>query len=760
MLAIFSPQQIVPLSLRLYPVAHESFQNFCIRLHHLLTQMDQALEASHTGNWSMKLAQEFLSSLWGPTGKWTELSDTEALHPPSTHPQLYLNLRSPLDRAQMMSRKQLNKESFYQTVLHFLQYPTATEESPDYYIVSNLNEWYVFTPRDLQRVFDRPQLREYAQEWTAGNPAFASRQHLYRLIDACVTDNLSPLTATYFTLYGASQLLEAAEEVQLLPIFQFLSPHHLWQTPLPALPGINPFLQQALSLLGVTYKGLEGYQYLRPIQGEAALTEAPQRFREAIAEKWRDQVLACLSLPVLSKGKSTSLPELQALFQDVYLLPQAHLHIYADTKVPWPLTELLHVYFQLLRNPTDAPLVPTTTLDHWARELLTTVLTDRFHRDLGTTDTHWSACVAEVLQLPKDEVRPIFSSLKLLDPWAGTGQFFMALLRQALLIEWELGLLPLSEEDTEITLQWHQEQLVLLDLQGNFLPPDSQSYTRMQAVLKKALRSFAQRNLYGVCLRASQRACIELRVQLALWQMGHPLPAKLPNLKLNLVVADAVFSQWPRETDATQGFENPDQLPEARLDHMDRHRERITQLERVYHKEFGGLSLIPIQETPEQAARKAQLVEEIQSLKAQLSQPEAHPLWEWKKAFPHMWNDSSGGFDAGVSIFPLYKNDHINRYRPFLKEKYKSYHLNAGYYLYAFELGIRLLKPGGRFMFWSPDSWQKAQYGRPLREWLPSYAYVQFESPEVFLRRNAKHNLLVSGYRLMPSEKLGILSYK
>jgi hypothetical protein len=49
----------------------------------------------------------------------------------------------------------------------------------------------------------------------------------------------------------------------------------------------------------------------------------------------------------------------------------------------------------------------------------------------------------------------------------------------------------------------------------------------------------------------------------------------------------------------------------------------------------------------------------------------------------------------------------------------------AELYVYFYELGVRLLKPGGLLCFIVPNKWMKAGYGEPLRRFFSERAWVR-----------------------------------
>jgi hypothetical protein len=67
----------------------------------------------------------------------------------------------------------------------------------------------------------------------------------------------------------------------------------------------------------------------------------------------------------------------------------------------------------------------------------------------------------------------------------------------------------------------------------------------------------------------------------------------------------------------------------------------------------------------------------------------------------------------------------ISAIKPYLQENYRSFHGMADLYVYFYELGLRLLRPGGRLGFIVTNKWIKAGYAEPLRALYAGEACVE-----------------------------------
>lgn len=107
-----------------------------------------------------------------------------------------------------------------------------------------------------------------------------------------------------------------------------------------------------------------------------------------------------------------------------------------------------------------------------------------------------------------------------------------------------------------------------------------------------------------------------------------------------------------------------------------------------------------------------------------IDDPEVHPrAFDWSTAFPEVF--ARGGFDVVVGNPPYVRQEWISPLKPFLQGRYQSYHGAADLYVYFYELGMRVLRPGGRLSFIVTNKWLKAAYGEPLRRFFAEETWVE-----------------------------------
>ena len=125
--------------------------------------------------------------------------------------------------------------------------------------------------------------------------------------------------------------------------------------------------------------------------------------------------------------------------------------------------------------------------------------------------------------------------------------------------------------------------------------------------------------------------------------------------------------------------------------------------------------------TAEQGKELTTLDQNIQTGNSVVAEPD--PVSAWSARFPGAFAD--GGFDAVIGNPPYVRQEWISADKPFLKQHYKAYDGVADLYVYFYELGLKLLKPGGRLGFIVTNKWMKAGYGEPLRKLYGETAWVE-----------------------------------
>lgn len=119
------------------------------------------------------------------------------------------------------------------------------------------------------------------------------------------------------------------------------------------------------------------------------------------------------------------------------------------------------------------------------------------------------------------------------------------------------------------------------------------------------------------------------------------------------------------------------------------------------------------------------LVAEARSLASE------HRFFNWEIAFPGVWSNltsegRTGGFDAVIGNPPYVRQEVISAIKPALQKAFGSYAGTADLYVYFYEQGLKLLRPGGRLAYVVTNKWLKAGYAAGLRRLFAEDAWVEF----------------------------------
>lgn len=108
--------------------------------------------------------------------------------------------------------------------------------------------------------------------------------------------------------------------------------------------------------------------------------------------------------------------------------------------------------------------------------------------------------------------------------------------------------------------------------------------------------------------------------------------------------------------------------------------------------------------------------------------------FEWKAEFPQVF--SEGGFDVVLGNPPYVRMEYLKPFKPYLQKHFKVASGRADLYCYFYELGVMLLKSGGRLGYISSSTFFKSGSGQALRRYLLDHTQIRnivdFGDIEVF----------------------------
>ncbi len=109
-----------------------------------------------------------------------------------------------------------------------------------------------------------------------------------------------------------------------------------------------------------------------------------------------------------------------------------------------------------------------------------------------------------------------------------------------------------------------------------------------------------------------------------------------------------------------------------------------------------------------------------------------HGFFHWEIGFPNIWSrlasaEPEGGFDAVIGNPPYVRQELLgDAVKRGLKAGYAAYDGMADLYVYFYEQGLHLLRPGGRMSYVVTNKWLKAGYAEALRDLFATKGWLDF----------------------------------
>jgi len=97
--------------------------------------------------------------------------------------------------------------------------------------------------------------------------------------------------------------------------------------------------------------------------------------------------------------------------------------------------------------------------------------------------------------------------------------------------------------------------------------------------------------------------------------------------------------------------------------------------------------------------------------------------FNWQAAFAQVFEQ--GGFDVVLGNPPYVRQERLSDLKPWLQTHFAVYHGVVDLYAYFYELGLKLLKPGGQLGYISSSTFFKTSSGEALRGYLSQHSELQ-----------------------------------
>lgn len=424
-----------------------------------------------------------------------------------------------------------------------------------------------------------------------------------------------------------------------------------------------------------------------------------------------------------------------------------------------------------------------------AREAVHRAATARLNEAFGWQCQDYAALKEQLTELDKTgrkKASGVLCSLRIIDPAVGSGHFLVSVLNQLIYTLWELRLLFFYGQDTIVSPASYEfsiveDELVILDDKGDKLrylirkdgKPNSE-IQELQVTLFHLKQLLIENCLFGVDINPASVYICRLRLWIELLKHAYYAAPDyrhmetLPNLDINIKPGNSLISRFELERDltailgrhqwtlesylatvtnykSTTGSQEKRKLM-ALIDQIKMDlRQDISQQDPIFRqlakkknefeKLYGGTLLTTDMTKAEQAkdkSRKAKMSKEISALDAELKEKREGTFYqdafEWRFEFPEVLNLKSSafqGFDLVVGNPPYIRQEQIQHLKPVLKKNYNTYTGTADIYVFFFELGYQLLRPGGTLAYITSNKFMRAGYGEKLRAYLQQHMTIR-----------------------------------
>ncbi len=148
-----------------------------------------------------------------------------------------LEAKKPTNKAEMLTRENINKKAFQELVLYYLRERiTHKNLEVKHLVATNINEWFIFDATLFDRLFaQNKNLVKQFQDFEDGRLADTKTDFFYKQIAEPFIDSItSEIEFTYFNIQDFQKPLrntDKTDDNSLIALFKLLSPEHLLKLP-------------------------------------------------------------------------------------------------------------------------------------------------------------------------------------------------------------------------------------------------------------------------------------------------------------------------------------------------------------------------------------------------------------------------------------------------------------------------------------------------------------------------------------------------
>ncbi|MDR2651615.1 MAG: Eco57I restriction-modification methylase domain-containing protein, partial [Prevotellaceae bacterium] len=156
---------------------------------------------------------------------------------PQSSVGVQIEVKSPVNKTEMVSHGNLNVKSFQELVLYYLrERKTIKNFELRYLIITNIYEWFVFDAQDFEKLFyQNKTLLNRFEQFRAGKLSGTSTDFFYKEIASPEIQKLqTEIVYTHFDIRNYEEFLrnsDKEDDKKLITLYKFLSPVHLLKLP-------------------------------------------------------------------------------------------------------------------------------------------------------------------------------------------------------------------------------------------------------------------------------------------------------------------------------------------------------------------------------------------------------------------------------------------------------------------------------------------------------------------------------------------------
>jgi len=477
-------------------------------------------------------------------------------------------------------------------------------------------------------------------------------------------------------------------------------------------------------------------------------------------------------------AEKTSLPTLSYLFEfldayDYTSVTRDQLEIADDRLIN---ASILGKIFEKINGYREGSIyTPGFITMYMCREAIRPAIVRKFNEL-----EHWNFHSFEGLQNrlgrfhePSDILRfnNVVDNIRICDPAVGSGHFLVSALNELILIKHELGILADTNgrtlSDIHITIE--DDELRITRTNGDPFRyevvrarPDP-AVQRIQRALFHEKEKLIENCLFGVDINPNSVKICQLRLWIELLKHSYYRDESnfaeletLPNIDINIKQGNSLLfrsplqepfttpeaRQWRQEyaADVHLYKETRDKTVKERLrkhiaeiqakfakqlpDEADPLRKQLERQDAIIHDNKYMDPRLNIRTPEEKEMRIARAEADKVKIKRQIEAIDRKydMAFEWRFGFPEVLDDEGNfsGFDVVIGNPPYIRQEELSggTFKSYLKSRYTVFSATGDILIYFYELGVRLLRPGGNLSLITANKFMKANFGAALRSFL------------------------------------------